>query len=244
MITKPENALHKAELYRLLIKIFDNCKLLESIYFKGGTCAAMLGFLDRFSVDLDFDLNANADKAVLRKELHKIFQTLNLEIKDQSKKALQFFLKYQSLNSQRNTIKLDIIDNLIKANKYKAQYLPEIDRTALCQTIETMFANKLVAVIDRYEKTKAIAGRDIYDIHYFFTHAHAYDKAVIQERRKIKSVDYLKNLHKFIKNKISNKHIDQDLNALLPYKKFKLIRTTLKIETLMLIQDEIKKLTS
>ena len=37
-----------------------------------------------------------------------------------------------------------------------------------CQTIETMFANKLVSVLDRFEKHHSIAGRDLYDIHQFF----------------------------------------------------------------------------
>ena len=41
--------------YRLLSAIYDNQILAGSLYFKGGTCVAMQGLLDRFSIDLDFD---------------------------------------------------------------------------------------------------------------------------------------------------------------------------------------------
>ena len=45
-----------------------------------------------------------------------------------------------------------------------------------------MFAHKLVAVMDRFKKTGSIAGRDIYDIHYFFMNGFEYDADVIKER--------------------------------------------------------------
>ena len=57
-----QRAYHKAQLYRLLIRLLDNQKIASDIFFKGGTCSSMLGFLDRFSVDLDFDLKKGADK--------------------------------------------------------------------------------------------------------------------------------------------------------------------------------------
>ena len=47
---------HKNQLYRLLRALISSSLLANKIMFKGGTCAAMRGFLDRFSVDLDFDL--------------------------------------------------------------------------------------------------------------------------------------------------------------------------------------------
>ena len=53
---RPEDILHKSNLHRLLMEVVDQPVLAQSLAFKGGTCAAMLGYLDRFSVDLDFDL--------------------------------------------------------------------------------------------------------------------------------------------------------------------------------------------
>ncbi len=243
-MTSPEQkrAFHKAQLYRLLIRVLDNPKIAPNIFFKGGTCSLMLGFLDRFSVDLDFDLKKGADKDTLRKEFHNIFQDLNLQVKDESKKALQFFLTYQAPAGQRNTIKLDVLDSVFQSIEYKAQFLKEIDRTAICQTIESIFANKLVALTDRYKKRGTLAGRDVYDIHYFFTHGFDYKKEIIEERTGKIPLSYLKELQEFIKSKITQDVINQDLNFLLPYKQFNSIRKTLKTETLMLLADEIKSL--
>jgi len=232
---------HKVQLCRLLVRLLDNQKIASNILFKGGTCSCMLGFLDRFSVDLDFDLKKGADKEELRRELYPIFKDLDLTIKDESKRALQFFLRYQAPADQRNTIKLEIIDNPFDSIDYRAQHLKDIDRTAVCQTLESIFANKLVALTDRYKKESSIAGRDVYDIHYFFSHGFDYKKEIIEERTKKSTLSYLKELRSFIDKKVTQKVINQDLNFLLPYKKFNAIRKILKTETLMLIDDEIKR---
>lgn len=236
-----KNALHKAQLYRLLIGLLDNKKIAPNIFFKGGTCTAMLGFLDRFSVDLDFDLKKGANKQDLRKKLHLIFKGLGLAVKDESKSALQFFLKYQAPQGQRNTMRLEILDNPFLSIDYKPQYLKEIDRTAICQTKESIFANKLVALTDRYKKRKTIAGRDVYDIHYFFSQGYDYKQEIVKERTGKSALLYMKELKVFIKNKMSQTIINQDINFLLPCKKFKIISKTLKIETLVMIDDEIKR---
>lgn len=242
ILPRPADALHKAWLYRLLIGLIDDSKISKHIYFKGGTCASMLNFLDRFSIDLDFDIGKKADKKILRKNLHQLFKKLSLKIKDESKNVLQFFLKYPAPAKKRNTIKLDIINTAIKSNKYSPQYLSEIDRYMNCQTIKTMFAHKFVAVTDRFKKNKSIAARDIYDIHYFFVHEFEYNQEVIEERTGMNSKDYLKKLHEFIEKNITQTIINQDLNTLLKKKKFNLIRKNLKPEVLMLIKDEIKRI--
>lgn len=237
-----KRAFHKAQLYRLLIKLLDNPKIAPNIFFKGGTCSTMLGFLDRFSVDLDFDLKKGANKEAMKKELHSIFRDLNLNIKDESKKPLQFFLIYAAPKGQRNTIKLDILDNPFQTIDYKPQFLKDIDRMAICQTLESIFANKLVALTDRYKNRRTLAGRDVYDIHYFLANGFDYKKEIIKERTGKAASSYLKELRIFIKDKITQDIINQDLNFLLPYKQFNSIRDTLKAETLALLGDEIKNL--
>ncbi len=100
-----------------------------------------------------------------------------------------------------------------------------------------MFANKLVALLDRYEKNKTIAGRDIYDIHYFFMNGYKYDTSIIEERRKVDTQVFFDELISFIEKKITNTIIDQDLNMLLPPQKFKQIRKVLKKEVLMFLKN-------
>ncbi len=241
ILPKKEDVLHKVQLLRLLTEILDN-PIAKNIYFKGGSAAAMLGFLDRFSVDLDFDLKSEVDKKKIDKNLKKIFQKLDLTISQKSNKSLFYLLKYLAKPGSRNTIKLSLIDTALKSNLYSSFYLAEIDRFAFCQTKETMFANKLVALTDRYKKHKMIAGRDIYDVHHFFLSGFYYNEAVIKERTKKQPVDYLKDLIKFIDIKVTDKIISEDLSFLLTYEKFQLIRKVLKKETLMFLKNEIKKI--
>lgn len=230
------NAYHKAQLFRLLTEILDS-PIAKDIYFKGGSAAAMLGFLDRFSVDLDFDLKAKVNKKIIDKKLRKIFQGLNLKIDQKSSRSLFYLLKYTAKPGSRNTIKLSLIDTALKSNLYSSFYLAEIDRFAFCQTKETMFANKLVAVTDRYKKHKMIAGRDIYDIHHFFLSGLHYNEAVIKERTSKQPADYFKGLIKFIDTKVTDRIISEDLSFLLTKEKFKLIRKILKRETLMFLKS-------
>lgn len=245
ILPNPKDATHKAWLYRLLAEIYDNSLLANSLYFKGGTCAAMLGYLDRFSVDLDFDFVGEIeDVKKIQKQLEKVFQKLDLEIKDQSKKVPQYFLKYPTKENEKNTLKLDVSFPPIKANQYEPKEFTDIDRIINCQTVETMFANKLVALIDRYEKNESIAGRDVYDIHHFFLQGYRYNEAVIKERKKTSVLKFFQELAIFAEEKITEKIINQDLNILLTPEKFQKIRKILKRETLMFLRDEIARLES
>lgn len=239
---RPQDVMHKAWLLRLLTAIADNPRLSTNLYFKGGTCASMLGFLDRFSVDLDFDLKSGSDNSMLRQEFHRAFDDLELHIDDESKKALEFFLKYPSRPGDRNTIKLDALPVLFSQNCYEAKHLPEIDRVLMCQTADTMFAHKLVAPVDRYEKHGSIAGRDLYDIHHFFFSGLRYRSEVIVERTGMEVASYLTKLVAFIEQHITETVINQDLNTLLTADKFQQIRHILKTETLQFLHQEIDRL--
>lgn len=241
ILPKPQDAIYKLYLYRLLSAIIDDKLLAQNLYFKGGTCAAMLGWLDRFSIDLDFDLIESKIKPKIHKNLLSIFIQLGLKIKQQSKKELFYILQYQSNKTERNSLKLSIVINQIKANKYETLYLPEIDRYCWCQTKETTFSNKLVAPIDRYKKYRTIAGRDIYDIHYFFSQGFAYLPMVIEERTGKKVKTYLQSLYQFIDKKVNEKIITQDLNYLLSIDMFQRIRKRLKSEVLLLLKSEIER---
>jgi predicted nucleotidyltransferase component of viral defense system len=239
---RPEDILHKSYLNRLLIEIIDRPTLAHNLAFKGGTCSSMLGYLDRFSVDLDFDILKNANETVLRKEFHQVFDYLGFKITGEFDKVLFFQLRYPNDPNKRNTMKVSCSNLAIKSNQYKVQYFPEIDRLMNSQTIETMFANKLVAITDRYELHQTVAGRDIYDIHNFFIHGYSYHAPVIQERTGLKPQDYFGKLIDFIKAHVNQMIINEDLNTLLPNNRFQQIRKILLPETLSLLTREQKRL--
>ena len=242
ILPKREDVYHKIQLYRLLTAVLDSKLVSKSAFFKGGTAASMLGYLDRFSLDLDFDLKKGIALKKIDTELKKIFNKLDMRIDKKSSKTLYYVLKYESKPGLRNAIKLSFIPLEFKGNDYKPHYLPEIDRYANCQTVETMFGNKLVALTDRYKKTKTIAGRDLYDIHHFFTQGYKYNAKIISERTKKPVRIYLKELIDFIKDKVTEKTINEDLSYLLPPEKFNKIRKTLKNETLIFLNDEIQRI--
>ena len=139
---RPEDIIHKSYMNRLLIEIIDRPVMAHNLALKGGTCASMLGYLDRFSVDLDFDVLKNADEAGLRKEFVRVFDYLGLKVMKEFDKALFFQLHYPSDPGKRHTMKVSASNLRVKANQYKVQYFTEIDRLMNSQTVETMFANK------------------------------------------------------------------------------------------------------
>jgi predicted nucleotidyltransferase component of viral defense system len=200
----------------------------------------MLGYLDRFSVDLDFDIKDKGLTDEVQNKLEDIFINTSLEIKDKSKTTVQYYLKYEAPENSRNTLKVDAVDIPHKNNEYEKVLLPEINRFAICQTKPTLFTNKLVAIVDRFERNSSIAGRDIYDIHHFFQQGFEIDDELVKERRGTDTNTYLKELVDFIEKNITETIINQDLNFLLEPEKFNSIRKTLKDETLALIRDSIK----
>jgi len=169
MIVPNKDAIkHKNQIYRLLREILKNSLLSQELKFKGGTYASLRGVLDRFSVDLDFDLPDKKSRELIKNECYMIFEKLDFEIKDESKKYLQFFLRYNAPKGERNTLKLEINDDVSKYNKYKKVLLEQINMYCNGHSLDTMFANKLVACKARFDKNGKIAGRDFYDIYKFF----------------------------------------------------------------------------
>ena len=236
---KKEDILHKFQLLKLLTAIVDDPQISQRLYFKGGTCAAMAGFLDRFSIDLDFDLRKSVNKSKLKTGLEKIFKDQSFTIANKKDQTLFYLLKYKAPPNRRNTLRLSVFEDIIKANDYKPIFLPEIGRLVNCQTIETMFANKLVAPIDRYQKHEKIAGRDIYDIHYFFSQGYKFKDEIIKERTGVGAKDYIKILIEFIEDKITQKILTEDLSTLLPYPKFQKVRKTLKDEVVLFLKSSL-----
>jgi len=246
LLPDKKDALHKAWLLRTLEAVADDVFLSQTLYFKGGTCASLLGWLPRFSVDLDFDYAGDEkDKASIektRRSLEKVFVTVGLSIKDRSKRGIQYFLKYPPPHfGARNTLKIDVSFPIFKSSKYEPLRFTEIDRMLICQTRDTMFAHKLVTPLDRFEKTGQIAGRDFFDIRHFFLSGYAYCPSVIQERRGVSVLQFLRELSAFTEKQLTEKIIGEDLSALLPLAEFTRVRKVLKREVLNILQDEIQR---
>lgn len=243
IVPNKDSIRHKNQIYRLLREILKSPFLSQNLMFKGGTYASLRGVLDRFSVDLDFDLPKNGSRGGIRKECYKIFKDLNLEIKDESKKYLQFFLKYEAPKGQRNILKLEINDDVSEYNRYEKVLLEQVNMYCNGHTLDTMFANKLVACKARYDKNGKIAGRDFYDIYQFFLQGLDINTKVVEDKMDMDYIVYLESLIPFIGEHLTDKLLNQDLNPLLKQREIDDLLPHLKEDVVIFLQDEISRYT-
>lgn len=240
MIVPNKDAIkHKNQIYRLLREILKDSFLSQNLMFKGGTYASLRGVLDRFSVDLDFDLPTKEKRGVIRDRCYEIFDTLDFEIKDESKNYLQFFLKYDAPQGERNTLKLEINDDVSKFNKYEKVLLEQINMYCNGHTLDTMFANKLVACKARFDKNGKIAGRDFYDIYKFFLQGLDVNKRVVEDRMDMNYIEYIDSLILFTQEHLTKRLLNQDLNPLLKQKEIDGLLPHIKEDIVIFLQDEI-----
>ncbi len=154
---------HRQIMYMILKDIF-NSNLWKYLAFKWWTNCYFLHWLDRFSTDLDFDLLKN---------LENIDDEIILILKKywSVKKWKKIILSYweQDIN-----IKIDISINIWNNNTYEIVnfYWTNIK----VQDKSTIFANKLVALIERN------TNRDIYDVYFMFKNIFDINYKVIYER--------------------------------------------------------------
>jgi predicted nucleotidyltransferase component of viral defense system len=232
---------HKNQLFLLLKEILRDPFLSQNLMFKGGTYASLRGVLDRFSVDLDFDLSNKKNKDEIREKCYGIFKKLGLEIKDESEKHLQFFLKYDAPKRQRNTLKLEITDDVSEYNEYEKVLLRQVRMYCNGHTLDTMFANKLYACKARFDKNGKIAGRDFYDIYKFSLQGIGVNIKVIEERSGESYVNYLESLISFVDEYLTEKLLNQDLNPLLKQEDLDKVLPKIKAGVIVFLEDEISK---
>jgi len=161
---------HKINLTNILIDIYKNSFLAQSLGFKGETAALLFYKLPRFSIDLDFDLipHYEADSPELKLLIEKVTRLLSAkyEIKDQSHKYHTLFWLV-SYGTGLTKIKIEISTRDASYNHYNSTSLYGV--TVKVMDVRDMIAHKLVTIADR----KNLANRDLFDIHYFLSSQYA-----------------------------------------------------------------------
>ena len=154
---------HRLIMFQILKDIFSS-EIWKCLAFKWWTACYFLYWLDRFSTDLDFDLVENIPD--LDEKIIKIISKY-WQIKAKNKIILSF---WENLIN----IKIDVNRKIWKANKY--DYVDFFWTMIKVQNKETIFANKLVALLERF------INRDIYDVYFFFKNFFDINEKVIFER--------------------------------------------------------------
>lgn len=232
---------HKKIMLSILADISKDSELSVNLGFKGGTCCYFIYGLDRFSIDLDFDLIDTEKKDLVIKKIDKLLTKYGTVKKESGESRMK--LKYSD-DSSALKVDISLRNELNYLNSYEIKDIVSgVPLNVLKK--EDIFAHKLVAVKDRFENklaNKIIANRDIYDINFFFNKNWGINYEIIALRRKKDAKLYFKELMEFIEKKVDNKKILDGMGALVSDEKREWVKNELKNEVIKQLAIQIKSM--
>lgn len=221
-----DTSVHKTILFQILKDVYSDTTIAPFLGFKGGTAALMFYGLDRFSVDLDFDLLAEDKETLVFDKILTIVKKYGT-IKESYIKRFNLFCSI-SYADQAHNIKLEINRRQFGSSYEIKTYLGV---SMLVMVPADMFAHKLMAMHERIGKTS----RDIYDVWFFLARHFPINQAIVQNRSQLplsaliqKCIDQLENLN--------NKHILDGVGELLSVGQKDWAKAKLKAETIALLK--------
>lgn len=220
---------HKNILLRILAEIYSDNTLGSFLGFKGGSAAYLFYGLDRFSVDLDFDLLKEKKEEYVFEKILKIVEKYGT-IKEAEKKRfnLIFVLSYTQKEKNAQNIKIEI-NRRDFGSKYELKSYMGI--SMLVMTQEDMAAHKLCAMYERIGKTN----RDIFDVWFFLQNNWPINRKIIESRMNMPYKEFLKKLIE-VMEKLNNRDILAGIGELLNEKQKAWAKTKLKTETIFLLK--------
>jgi predicted nucleotidyltransferase component of viral defense system len=194
---------HEQILKNILRDIYTNSSLQARLAFKGGTCLYLFYGLDRFSVDLDFNVIAKDFDDKLITDILNSY----LQLTDQFQKHFTW-LWFGSYEKRMQGVKVEISkrdfpDTYVNKNFYGI--------TVPTLSPECMFAHKLCAITDR----KKMQNRDLYDAHFMFIKDFPINEEIIKIRTGKTLKEYFLYLIDFIEKNVNKNTILEGLGELL-----------------------------
>ena len=102
-------AAHKSTMVKILKDIYSDPATGPFLGFKGGTAAFLFYGLDRFSVDLDFDLLDGSKKSAVFENLGRILiEHGRIKTADKKKYSLIYILDYLGKDPGAQNIKVEV----------------------------------------------------------------------------------------------------------------------------------------
>lgn len=223
-------ATHKNILLNILKEIYTDTSLGPLLGLKGGTAAHLFYNLDRFSVDLDFDLLEEGKEKEVFEKILKIAKEYG-EIRESQIKHFNLIV-ILSYDPKAQNIKIEVNRRKF-GSRYELKTLLGISMLVMNQ--EDMFANKLMAMYERIGKTS----RDIFDAYFFMKNNWPINKKIVEERA---GMPFLKVLEKCIKllEKMNNRHILDGLGEFLTESQKDWARAKLRTETIFLLKARLE----
>jgi predicted nucleotidyltransferase component of viral defense system len=219
-------ATHKTILFQILKAIYSDTGIAPFLGFKGGTAAFMFYGLDRFSVDLDFDLLDDTKEDDVFKRVISIIKRYGT-LKESRKKRFSLFCLLSYEDTAHN-IKVEINRRRFGSRYELKTYLGV---SMLVMAPEDMFAHKLMAMVERAGKTS----RDIYDVWFFLQHRFPINKQIVEQRSNM-AFDQLLLMCIGQLEAMSNRRILDGMGELLTASQKEWARVSLREDTIALLK--------
>lgn len=226
---------HKNILIKILKNIYTDQTIGPVLGFKGGTAAYLFYGLNRFSVDLDFDLLDESKEDYVFEKIEKIIKEFGV-IKEKYKKqhTLFFILTYTEETPNIPNIKVEISRRNFGSGYELKNYL---GISMLVMIKEDMFAHKLVAMHERLGRTN----RDIFDVWFFLQKDWLINKEIVEKRTGMHLKEFLQKSIDALE-KMSNTGILAGIGDLLDTKQKVWAKANLKKDVLFLLKVKLESL--
>jgi|SRR3989344_915563 len=223
-------SIHKNILFQILKDIYSDTTIAPLLGFKGGTAALLFFELDRFSVDLDFDLLDSNNEDHVFERVGQIAKKYGI-VKEMERKRfnLLFVLSYED---KARKIKIEI-NRRSFGSRYELK--TNLGVSMLVMVKEDMFAHKLMAMHERMGKTS----RDIYDVWFFLEHRWPINKEIVEKRADISFPELVQKCIEQL-DKMSNRNILGGLGDLLTDSQKDWARAKLRTDTIFLLKARIE----
>ncbi len=229
---------HRKIMFEILRDIYRS-DLGFYLGFKGGTMLYFFYNLNRFSVDLDFDLLLSAEerKKISEEDILKKLEVIVRpygKIEDIYNKNYTLFILLNYENGQRN-LKIEISKRVAYKNKYEFKNLYGTD--IKCMVIEDAFAHKLLAATGR----RVPVNRDFFDLYFFWKNGYEFNEKIIRKISGKSGREYLIFLKKYIDKNLNQNNVLRGLGELLSESEKDWTKTNLKKELINYIDFNLDK---
>ena len=224
-----DTATHKNILIKILKDIYTDATISTILGFKGGTAAALFYNLDRFSVDLDFDLLDAEKEDYVFERVKAILENYG-KLKQVQKKRFNFFyiLSYDEKDINAQNIKVEI-NRREFGSKYDVKSFLGISMQVMIK--DDMAAHKLCAMYERIGRTN----RDIFDVQFILAHDWPVNKKIVEIRTGMTYKDFLNKAIDAME-KFNDRDILSGMGELLTEKQKAWVRAKLKSDTIFLLK--------
>lgn len=224
-----EIATHRNILIHILKDIYTDTQVGPFLGFKGGTAAYLFYGLNRFSVDLDFDLLDSEKEDLIFEKIKNILAVYGRLVEVRKKRfSLFYLLVYDNKIQNAYNIKIEI-NRRDFGSKYEVMSYLGIPMKVMVR--EDMVAHKMVAMFERMGKTN----RDIFDVWFFLKNNWPINEKIIEKRTNVSMQQFLQKCIDLL-DKMSDRGILSGIGELLDAKQKLWAKTKLRSETIFLLR--------